>query len=231
MKERQAMNEAGDDPVIPPLRIGEKAPDFRARTTQGMVTLGGLRGRWVILMAHPASFTPVCTSEFIAMAHHEPAFRRRNCVVLGLSVDSLASHLAWVDLIKERFDVEIPFPIIEDPSLELSRIYGMLDPSAQDSATARAVRVIDPEGVLQASLTYPATVGRSIAEMLRLLEALQEVERSHVVTPEGWHPGQPTLAPPAQTQQSMRQRGRSWFLHPKGNECAGRLSQEDDEEG
>lgn len=159
------------------------------------------------------------------MAHHEPAFRQRNCVVLGLSVDSLASHLAWVDLIEERFGVEIPFPIIEDPSLELSRIYGMLDPSAQDSAAARAVRVIDPEGVLQASLTYPATVGRSIAEMLRLLEALQEVERSHVVTPEGWRPGQPTLAPPAQTQRTMRKRGDDWFLHLNTKEHADTSSQ------
>lgn len=208
------MNEAPEKSAIPPLRIGDKAPDFRARTTQGSITLGALRGHWVILMAHPASFTPVCTSEFIEMARQEVAFRQRNCVVLGLSVDSLPSHLAWIDLIKERFGVEIPFPIIEDPSLELSRIYGMLDPSAHDSATARAVRFIDPEGVLRASLTYPAAVGRSIAEMMRLLEALQEVDRAHVVTPEGWQPGQSTLAPPVQTQHKMRQRGADWFLHP-----------------
>lgn len=213
------MNEASAIPMIPPLRIGDKAPDFRARTTQGTVTLGALRGHWVLLMAHPASFTPVCTSEFIAMARQEAAFRRRNCIVLGVSVDSLPSHLAWIDLIKERFGVEIPFPIIEDPSLELSRIYGMLDPSAEDSATARAVRVIDPDGVLRASLTYPATVGRSVAEMMRLLEALQEVDRSHVVTPEGWQPGEPTLAPPAQNQQAMRQRGPDWFLHPVKKEA------------
>ncbi|MXV45035.1 peroxiredoxin [Saccharibacter sp. 17.LH.SD] len=208
------MHESSDNAVIQPLRIGDKAPDFRARTTQGTFTLGELKGRWVMLMSHPASFTPVCTSEFIAMTRAEPDFRQRNCVLLGLSVDSLPSHLAWVDMVYERFGVEINFPIIEDPSLTLSRIYGMLDPTAHDSATARAVRVIDPEGILRASLTYPATVGRSIAELLRLLDALQEVDRHHVLTPEGWQPGQETLAPPVQTQQAMRQRGKTWFLHP-----------------
>lgn len=207
------MNEETDLSTALPLRIGDQVPDFHARTTQGPLTLSDLRGRWVVLMAHPASFTPVCTSEFITLAQQEMSFRRLNCVVLGLSVDSLPSHLAWIDLIYERFGVELTFPIIEDPSLALSRAYGMLDPTANDSATARAVSVIDPEGMLRASLTYPATVGRSIAEILRLVEALQEVDRQHVVTPEGWQPGQPTLSLPVQTQKVMRQRGQKWFAY------------------
>ena len=200
------------DTSFPPPRIGDEAPDFRARTTQGDFTLSDLRGRWVMLFAHPADFTPVCTSEFIALARSEEEFREMNCVLLGLSVDSLPAHLAWVEAIRSRFGIRIPFPIIEDPSMIVSRAYGMLDHAAQDSATVRAVLVIDPSGFIRASLNYPASVGRSVSELLRLLAALQEVDRNNVLTPEGWSPGNDTIKPPVQTQDDVAEAGPAWFL-------------------
>ncbi|MBS1031373.1 peroxiredoxin [Gluconobacter cerinus] len=204
-----------EDSAFFPLRIGDEAPDFTARTTHGEFVLSSLRGRWVMLFAHPADFTPVCTSEFIAFAKVETFFRERNCVLLGLSADSLPAHLAWITAIEERFNVRIPFPIVEDPSMEVARAYGMMDLEAQDSATVRSVFFIDPTGIIRAILSYPASVGRSVAELQRMLSALQEVDRSNVLTPEGWQPGQAAIAPPLQTQEAVQKAGPSWFLQPK----------------
>ena len=150
-----------------PLKIGDAAPDFVARTTQGDLTLSNLRGHWVILFSHPADFTPVCTSEFIAFARAEPQFRAMNCALVGLSIDSLPSHLAWVDAIRAQFGVVVPFPVVEDPSMVIGRAYGMLDVTAQSSATVRAVYVIDPDGIVRAITWYPMTVGRSVMELMR----------------------------------------------------------------
>ncbi|WP_040507318.1 peroxiredoxin [Gluconobacter morbifer] len=201
-----------EDVAFPPLRLGDEAPDFTARTTHGEFVMSALRGHWVLLFAHPADFTPVCTSEFIAFARKENEFRRNDCILLGLSVDSLPSHLAWVEAIETRFGTHIPFPIIEDPTMAVAKAYGMLDPAAQDSATVRSVHIIDPGGIIRATLTYPAAVGRSVSELLRLLIALQEVDRGHGLTPENWQPGHPTLALPLQTQDAVLQAGSQWFL-------------------
>ena len=199
------------------LQIGDVAPDFVARTTQGDLTLSALRGHWVVLFSHPADFTPVCTSEFIALAQAEPAFKALNCALIGLSVDSLSSHLAWVEAIRDQFGVTIPFPIIEDPSMVIARAYGMLDATAESSVTVRAVYVLDPTGVVQAFTCYPPTVGRSVSELLRLVAALQTAAQDDVLLPEGWQPGQPTITPVMLTQQAVEKAGPAWFMpQPKG---------------
>ncbi len=200
------------EPVVAAPRIGDMAPDFMARTTQGMLTLSALRGQWVLLFSHPADFTPVCTSEFIAFAKAAAQFAAMNCALVGLSVDSLPAHLAWIEAIRERFDVRIPFPVVEDPSMAIARAYGMLDPTARNSATVRSVYMIDPQGIVRATTCYPMTVGRSVAELLRLLAALQRVDEGDVLTPEGWTPGGNVVLPTAQTQDAVMQAGPSWFM-------------------
>ena len=176
--------------------LNEPAPAFQARTTQGDRSLDDYRGRWLVFFAHPADFTPVCASEFIAFSKAYDQFRALNCDLLGLSVDSLFAHIAWVSSIRERFDVEVPFPIVEDPSMAISMAYGMLHPGANSSATVRATFVIDPNGLIRAITWYPMNVGRSVEELLRLVSALQLSERDQVFTPEGWRPGDAVLAMP-----------------------------------
>ncbi|MBB2160143.1 peroxiredoxin [Gluconacetobacter sacchari] len=200
--------------AVPP-KIGDAAPDFTARTTQGRLRLSDLRGRWVLLFSHPADFTPVCTSEFLAFAASFERFHALNCALLGLSVDSLSAHLAWVEAIRAQFGVTIPFPIIEDPSMAIARAYGMLDATAESSATVRAVHAIDPEGVIRAIIWYPMSVGRSVAEMLRLVAALQKVTTEDVLTPEGWMPGCDTVLPAVQTQRDAVAAGPAWFLRTR----------------
>jgi peroxiredoxin (alkyl hydroperoxide reductase subunit C) len=215
---------ARNDPPFP--KIGDLAPDFTARTTMGPLTLSDLRGRWVVLFAHPADFTPVCTSEFISLSREIARFEAMDCVLLGLSVDSLPAHLAWVEAVRARFGVTIAFPIIEDASMAIAQAYGMLDAEAENSATVRAVHVIDPEGVIRALTWYPAQVGRSVPELLRLVAALQAVAAQPVFTPESWMPGGEFLLPPPETQAEVETIGPSWFLRFAGKSanwapCAG----------
>jgi len=202
-----------DQSVIRPLRIGDEAPGFRARTTQGSVELGSYRGRWLVLFSHPADFTPVCTSEFVALARAADRFEALDCALLGLSVDSLYSHLAWISAIREIFDVVIPFPIIEDPSMTIGAAYGMIDPNAPDSSSVRAVYFIDPAGVIRAMTWYPLTVGRSVDEMVRLLIALQTTASGERLAPADWHPGQPMLLPAPQSAEliAASDSGEAWF--------------------
>jgi peroxiredoxin 2/4 len=176
--------------------LQEPAPAFHARTTQGERSLEDYRGRWLIFFAHPADFTPVCASEFVAFSKAYDQFQELGCDLLGLSVDSLFAHIAWTRNIQERFGVEVPFPIVEDPSMAVARAYGMLHPGAHTSATVRATFVIDPEGVIRAITWYPMNVGRSVEELLRLLTALQTSDKRDVFTPEGWRVGDPVLVPP-----------------------------------
>lgn len=190
--------------------LNEPAPAFRARTTKGERSLEDYRGRWLVLFAHPADFTPVCASEFIAFSRAYPEFQALNCDLLGLSVDSLFSHIAWVASIRERFGVEVPFPIVEDPSMAIAKAYGMLHPGADTSATVRASFVIDPNGLIRAITWYPMNVGRNVSELLRLVAALQLSERDQVFTPEGWQPGDAVLAmPPLATPD-----GEAWSPSP-----------------
>ena len=191
----QALTTSAESGTWLPL-LSEPAPAFHARTTQGERGLEDYRGRWLIFFAHPADFNPVCASEFIAFSKAYDLFQKLGCDLLGLSVDSLFAHIAWIANIKERFGVEVPFPIVEDPSMAVARAYGMLHPGAHTSATVRATFIIDPEGVIRAIIWYPMNVGRSVDELLRLVTALQTSDRSEVFTPEGWRPGDPVLAPP-----------------------------------
>lgn len=178
------------------IRIGEVAPDFTARSTDGMVSLGQFRGRWLVFFSHPADFTPVCTSEFIAIANAAAQFAALDCALLGHSVDSLFSHLAWIRAVRDDFGVTIPFPVVEDPTLEIAHAFGMVSAEADTAASVRAVYVIDPEGIVRAITWYPINVGRSINEILRLVAALQRTADGSVIAPEGWQPGGKVLAHP-----------------------------------
>lgn len=184
---------------IRPVRIGDRAPNFRARTTLGDCALSDYRGRWLLFFSHPADFTPVCTTEFLALSRAAGRFAALNCALLGLSVDSLYAHLAWVRAIRQAFDTEIAFPIVEDPSMAIGRAFGMIDDRSADSMAMRSTFFIDPSGIVRAITCYPHNVGRSVDEMIRLLQALQHVSASDRLAPEGWQPGDPTLAPPPAT--------------------------------
>ncbi|WP_099186642.1 peroxiredoxin [Sphingobium fuliginis] len=200
----------------PALRIGDAAPNFRARTTMGEVQLRDFRGRWLILFAHPADFTPVCTSEFIALARAADEFAKRDCDLLGLSVDSLYSHLAWIDVIRQRLGVTISFPIIEDPSMAIGEAYGMVDRSDPDSSSVRAVYFIDPDGIVRAMIWYPLSVGRSVDELLRMLDALQKTATGEVLAPEGWRPGRSVLLPAPQHGSALGEAGDElWFYRER----------------
>ena len=198
-----------------PLHLGDTAPNFEARTTMGHVSLADYRGRWLVLFSHPADFTPVCTTEFVALSKAADRFAALDCALLAVSVDSLYSHLAWVRAIHENFGVTIGFPIIEDPSMVIGRAYGMIADSAVDAGTMRSTFFIDPAGVIRAITCYPATVGRSVDEMLRMVAALQEVDARNIVTPEGWRPGDAGLMPPEVHQDAMLANpgGHAWFHH------------------
>ena len=178
------------------LRIGDRAPNFTARSTSGDIQLSDFRGKWLILLSHPADFTPVCTTEFVALAKAAKDFADRDCALMALSVDSLFSHFAWLRLVRDRFGVEVRFPIVEDPTLVIGRAYGMVAPGDNDSATVRTTFFIDPEGTIRAMTCYPANVGRSTPEMLRTLDALQAVDGNAALAPANWQPGEAMLAPP-----------------------------------
>lgn len=180
----------------PSVRIGEPAPEFSARSTEGMIALKQFRGRWLVFFSHPANFTPVCTSEFVAFARAADAFAELDCALLGHSVDSLFSHLAWIRAVRDDFGVTIPFPVVEDPTLEIAAAFGMVSAEADTAASVRAVYVIDPEGIVRAINWYPINVGRSVAEILRLVAALKRTADGSVITPEGWQPGGKVLAHP-----------------------------------
>lgn len=196
------------------LRIGDTPPDFEARSTIGPVKLSAYRGRWLILFSHPADFTPVCTTEFVELAKEAKAFAKRKCELMALSVDSLFSHFAWLRLIKERFDIEVRFPIVEDPTLVIGRAFGMVAPTDNDSATVRTTFFIDPEGIIRAMTCYPSNVGRSIPEMIRTLDALQAIDSTGGLSPANWQVGDALLKAPATDLDEVYQASgeASWFL-------------------
>ncbi|WP_417485660.1 peroxiredoxin [Maricaulis sp.] len=187
-------------------RINEPAPDFRALTTHGERSLSDYRGKWLILFSHPADFTPVCTTEFMAFAKAQDRFAALNTELLGLSIDSHYAHIAWVRSIKQNFGVEIGFPIIADLSMDVARAYGMIQPGASDTAAVRATFIIDPEGVMRAMVYYPMSNGRSIEEFVRLVTALQTSDANKVATPENWQPGEKVIVPPPATDALAEQR-------------------------
>lgn len=198
--------------------LGDTAPDFTARTTQGVKSLSDYRGKWVIFFSHPGDFTPVCTTEFIAFTQRYEDFRSRNTELLGLSIDSNPSHIAWILNISQHTGVDIPFPIVEDIDMSIAKMYGMIQPGVSATDTVRSTYFIDPNGVIRAILVYPLTNGRNIGEILRLLDALQTTDAQNVVTPANWRPGQPAILRPPQTVSGARERldsGKNcmdWYL-------------------
>ncbi|MDL2402506.1 peroxiredoxin [Rhizobium mayense] len=205
------------DEVPQALRINDKAPGFTARSTAGEVSLATYRGRWLLFFSHPADFTSVCTSELIAFARAQEKFAKLNCDLLGLSVDSLYSHVAWLRDIERSFDVKVRFSVIEDSAMVIARAYGMLDRSSENSGTVRATYAIDPEGIIRAIVWYPMNVGRSVDELLRLVEALQTSDRECALTPEGWRPGQPLIEPAASSMDDAEQvaEGQTWYYRER----------------
>ena len=204
------MTETTDAPR--PIGLGDAAPNFTARSTKGQLALGDYRGRWLVFFSHPADFTPVCTTEFVALAKAHDRFAALDCALLGLSVDSLYAHLAWSRAIRELFSVDIPFPVIEDPSMLVGRAYGMIDEASEDSAGVRASYFINPEGVIRAITHYPLTIGRSVDEMVRMVAALQATYSGEKLAPADWQPGQPLLHPGDEKAQDEA----DWFCRRDG---------------
>lgn len=187
-------------------RLNEPAPAFEALTTHGVLRLSDYEGSWLILFSHPADFTPVCTTEFLAFAEIYPELQRRGVELLGLSIDSVYSHIAWVRNIEEKFGVKIPFPIIADLNKEVASLYGMVMPGESKTETSRCVFIIDPKGNLRAMIYYPLTTGRNMQEILRVIDALQTSDKHQVATPANWKPGDKVIVPPPKTQEEAEQR-------------------------
>lgn len=201
-------------------RIGEKAPEFRAITTQGEIQFPkDYFGNWVILFSHPADFTPVCTSEFMTFASMEPQFNAVNCKLVGLSVDGLYSHIAWLRTIKEKIefkglkDIEVKFPLIEDITMEVATKYGMIMPGESNTKAVRAVFVIDPQGVIRTIIYYPLSLGRNFDELYRVVVALQTADAFSVATPADWYPGDDVIVPTAGTCGVAKERMESDDIH------------------
>lgn len=182
--------------------IGDKAPAFEAQTTQGTIRFpDDYKGKWTILFSHPADFTAICTSEFVMFGAMQEEFEALDCKLLGLSVGTLSSHIAWLRSIRDRIEfaghskVDIRFPLIADMSMEVARKYGMIQPGASDSAAVRAVFFIDPEATVRAVVYYPAQLGRNFEEIKRILIGLQTIDRHKVALPADWHPGDDIVVP------------------------------------
>lgn len=205
-------------------RIGDPAPAFTAQTTQGEINFpADYAGKWVILFSHPADFTPVCTSEFMTFATMQEQFAAYHTELVGLSVDGLYSHIAWLRTIKDKIayrgmkDVEVTFPLIEDVSMEVARKYGMIMPGEDSTKAVRAVFVIDPKGTIRAVIYYPLSLGRNFDELLRVIQALQTADHFSVATPADWRPGDRVIVPPAGSCGTAKERMDG---HVDGVECA-----------
>jgi len=191
------------NPVVRIPLIGEMAPAFKADTTQGPINFpDDCKGKWVILFSHPADFTPVCTTEFMTFATMMPEFEALNCKLIGLSIDSMYSHIAWLRTIKEKLEykgmknVEVTFPLIQDIKMEVAKKYGMLQPTADDTKAVRAVFFIDPTSKIRALIYYPLSNGRNFQEIKRLLIAMQTSDANKIATPADWQPGDDVIVPP-----------------------------------
>lgn len=188
------------------LLLGDLAPEWAANTTHGMRKLSDYKGKWVVMFSHPADFTPVCTTEFMEFARLNPEFEKRNVQLVGLSIDSVHAHIAWTRNIKEKFGVDIPFPIIADLDMKVAKTYGMLHEPSSATATVRSVYIIDDKGTLRSMFHYPMTNGRNIQEILRLIDACQLSDQHKVATPANWQPGDKVIVPPPTTAEAAEQR-------------------------
>jgi peroxiredoxin (alkyl hydroperoxide reductase subunit C) len=233
-KEMETIQEKEQITAMP--RIGDEAPRFKAITTQGNINFPeDYIGKWVILFSHPADFTPVCTSEFITFAHLEEKFNKANCELVGLSIDGLYSHIAWLRTIKDKIEfngmknIEVKFPLIEDISMTIAKKYGMVQPNESKTQAVRAVFFIDPNGIVRAIIYYPLSLGRNFDEIFRALIAMQTSDAFNVATPADWNPGDDVIVSPAGTCGVAEERMTSnaeleckdWFF------CTKKLSLED----
>lgn len=189
-------------------RLGQPAPAFQAETTHGTIRLEDFKGSWLILFSHPADFTPVCTTEFVEFAKIAEPLGKRNAHLMGLSIDSTYSHIAWIRNIEQHFKVTIPFPVIADLNKEVATLYGMIMPGESKTETSRCVFVIDPNQIIRAMIYYPLTTGRNMAEILRLIDALQTTDKHGVATPANWRPGDKVIVPPPKTVEAAAERAQ-----------------------
>jgi len=205
------------EPAPPPrLALNGPAPDFEASTTHGPLRLSEWqKGRWVILFSHPADFTPVCTTEFVEFARRHPEFEKRNVALLGNSVDSVYSHIAWMRNIEEKLGVKIPFPVIADLDQKVSRLYGMIHEPSSVTAAVRCVFFIDPKRTLRAMIYYPLNLGRNFDEILRVVDGLQMADANGVACPANWKPGDEVIVPAPATLEAAAQRAGDRALHVK----------------
>jgi peroxiredoxin 2/4 len=188
-------------------RIGDKAPDFTAVTTEGPITFSDWKkDKWAILFSHPADFTPVCSTELAEFAKRNKEFEQRNTKLIGLSIDSVHSHLAWRENLKKVLDVEINYPLIADLDTKVAQAYGLLHPNESTTATVRAVFVIDPKNTVRALIYYPLNVGRNIDEVVRLLDALQTTDKHSVAAPVNWKVGDKVIVPPPKSVADVAER-------------------------
>ncbi len=217
------MTESTSSAALSMPRIGDPAPQFTAETTQGQITFpADYAGQWVILFSHPADFTPVCTTEFMTFATMQKEFEGLNTKLVGLSVDGLYSHIAWLRTIKDKItfrdmaDVEVTFPLIDDVSMTIATKYGMIMPGEDSTKAVRAVFVIDPAGVVRTIIYYPLSLGRNFDELKRVVVALQTADALDVATPADWRPGDPVIVPPAGSCGTAADRMAG---HEDGVEC------------
>ncbi len=202
-------------------KINEPAPDFEAKSTHGIIHLSDFtgKGKWVMLFSHPADFTPVCTTEFVEFSKNHDKFERLNVQLIGNSVDSVYSHIAWVRDIENTFGVKVPFPVIADLDQKVARAYGMVHEAVSDTAAVRAVFFIDPKNTIRSVIYYPMSLGRSVDELVRIAEALQTADANACSTPANWRPGDPVVVPAPATQSDAETRAASkefdvkqWYL-------------------
>lgn len=203
------------------VKIGQRAPDFEAITTFGPVKLNDYKGKWLVFFSHPGDFTPVCTTEMIAFARANTYFEQLNACLLGLSIDSNPSHLAWVNDIYLRTGIMLPFPIVADRNGQIARKYGMIANDISTTETVRNVFIIDDKGIVRTVLVYPLNIGRFIPEIIRIIQALQMADCTKGSTPANWMPNQPVIVPSPKTVCQMQERikeieknrnGLSWYL-------------------
>ena len=214
---------ANEPQQAPMLELNAPAPDFEATTTHGRLRLSEWgKGKWVILFSHPADFTPVCTTEFMEFARLQEEFDKRNVLLIGNSIDSVYSHIAWIRSIKQHFGVDIRYPVIADLDMGVSKLYRMVHEAASTTAAVRCVFFIDPKGILRAMIYYPLNVGRNFEEIVRVVDALQTVDQHGVACPANWRPADKVIVPPPTTAADAEQRVNDkslevtdWFFSKK----------------
>jgi len=191
-------------------RLGDTAPNFTAPTTYGSLNFHDWKaGKWTVLFSHPADFTPVCSTELTEFAKRKQDFDSRNCSMMGISIDSIHAHLAWVQNLKQVLDVELNFPLVADLTADVAREYGMIHPGESETVTVRTLFVIDPNNKVRATIYYPLNVGRNVDEVLRLVDGLQMADKNAVACPVNWRPGDDVIVPPPKTMDDVAQRMNS----------------------